>query len=154
MLSEDKRFYEHSGVDWRAVAASAWGNLWNTRTRGASTLTMQLAGLWTTVWRARRQAQRGAESSARVTATQLGTRWSKGQILEAYLNSVPLRGDLVGVGAIALTLFDKRAHGWTTPKQPSLRRWCVRANAAPERVAQRACEVLKQQALSCDEPRP
>ena len=27
------------------VAASAWGNLWNTRTRGASTLTMQLAGL-------------------------------------------------------------------------------------------------------------
>ena len=45
VYSEDRRFYEHSGVDWQAVAAAAWGNLWNTRTRGASTLTMQLAGL-------------------------------------------------------------------------------------------------------------
>ena len=45
VLSEDKRFYEHSGVDWRAVGAAAWGNLWNEKTRGASTLTMQLAGL-------------------------------------------------------------------------------------------------------------
>ena len=45
VLSEDQRFYEHSGVDWRAVSAAAWANLWNTRTRGASTLTMQLAGL-------------------------------------------------------------------------------------------------------------
>ena len=33
LLSEDQRFYEHSGVDWSAVAASAWGNLWNRRTR-------------------------------------------------------------------------------------------------------------------------
>ena len=45
VLSEDKRFYEHSGVDWRAVSSAAWANLWNQRTRGASTLTMQLAGL-------------------------------------------------------------------------------------------------------------
>jgi hypothetical protein len=36
VLSEDKRFYEHSGVDWAAVTAAAWGNLWNTRTRGAA----------------------------------------------------------------------------------------------------------------------
>ena len=45
VLSEDKRFYEHSGVDWRAVSSAAWGNVWNTKTRGASTITMQLAGL-------------------------------------------------------------------------------------------------------------
>ena len=45
IASEDRRFYQHSGIDWSAVAASAWGNLWNTKTRGASTLTMQLAGL-------------------------------------------------------------------------------------------------------------
>src|SRR5690348_12756879 len=36
VVSEDKRFYEHAGVDWRGAAAAAWGNLWNTRTRGAS----------------------------------------------------------------------------------------------------------------------
>ena len=45
VLSEDRNFYEHSGVDWGALAKSAWSNAWNTRTRGASTLTMQLAGL-------------------------------------------------------------------------------------------------------------
>ncbi|OYU41544.1 MAG: hypothetical protein CFE44_29165, partial [Burkholderiales bacterium PBB4] len=28
VLSEDKRFYEHSGVDWQAVSAAAWGNMW------------------------------------------------------------------------------------------------------------------------------
>src|SRR6201999_53930 len=45
VVSEDRRFYEHSGVDWKGVGAAAWANLWNTRTRGASTITMQLAGL-------------------------------------------------------------------------------------------------------------
>src|SRR5664279_1396678 len=35
LASEDKKFYEHAGVDWSAAAASAWRNLWNTRTRGA-----------------------------------------------------------------------------------------------------------------------
>src|SRR5260370_41336316 len=51
VLSEDKRFYEHSGVDWAAVSSAAWGNLWNQRTRGASTITMQLAGLLDGDWR-------------------------------------------------------------------------------------------------------
>ena len=45
LASEDRRFYEHAGVDWGAAAVSAWRNLWNTRTRGASTLSMQLVGL-------------------------------------------------------------------------------------------------------------
>ena len=51
VMSEDKRFFEHSGVDWSAVSAAAWGNLWNQRTRGASTITMQLAGLLDGDWR-------------------------------------------------------------------------------------------------------
>ena len=29
LLSEDRRFHEHSGVDWWAVSAAAWGNLWH-----------------------------------------------------------------------------------------------------------------------------
>ena len=45
VISEDRRFWDHGGVDWQALAASAWANAWNQRTRGASTLTMQLAGL-------------------------------------------------------------------------------------------------------------
>src|ERR1700760_1051267 len=29
VYSEDRRFYEHSGVDWKGVGAAAWANLWN-----------------------------------------------------------------------------------------------------------------------------
>lgn len=45
IASEGKRFAEHAGVDWKAAGSPAWNNLRGNRTRGASTLTMQLAGL-------------------------------------------------------------------------------------------------------------
>ncbi len=151
VLSEDRRFHEHSGVDWRAVAGSAWGNLWNTRTRGASTLTMQLAGLIDDGL----ARPEGGRSVARkfgqaLTATLLERRWSKSQILEAYLNSVPLRGELVGVAAIAQTMFGKHASGLDDAEAAIVAALVRAPNAAPERVAQRACEVLRQQALGCD----
>ncbi len=144
VLSEDKRFYEHSGVDWRAVSAAAWGNLWNSRTRGASTLTMQLAGLLDddlklgTGGRTLRQ-----KIGQAVMATQLESRWRKDQILEAYLNLVPLRGELVGVDALSRTLFDKAPHG-LNDAEAAITAALVRApNARPATVAQRACGVLK-----------
>lgn len=151
VLSEDRRFHEHSGVDWRAVAASAWSNLWNTRTRGASTLTMQLAGLLDEGL-ARPEGGRSVAQKLgqAVTATQLERRWSKSQILEAYLNSVPLRGELVGVSAIAQTLFGKHASGLDDTEAAIVAALVRAPNAAPQRVAQRACEVLQQQAMSCE----
>ena len=112
VLSEDQRFYEHAGVDWRAVSAAAWANLWNTRTRGASTLTMQLAGLLDDDLRlgtgGRTLRQKVGQA---VMATQLERSWRKDQILEAYLNLVPFRGELVGIDALARTLFAKAPHG-------------------------------------------
>jgi penicillin-binding protein 1C len=151
VLSEDQRFHEHSGIDWRAVAASAWGNLWNTRTRGASTLTMQLAGLLDDGLArpagGRSVAQKFGQA---LTATQLERHWRKSQILEAYLNSVPLRGELVGVSAIAQTLFGKHASGLDDTEAAIVAALVRAPNAAPQRVAQRACEVLRQQALGCE----
>src|ERR1035437_1620105 len=90
VLSEDKRFYEHSGVDWQAVSAAAWGNLWNRKTRGASTITMQLAALLD----ADLQRGKGGRSMLQkidqtVSAQLLERSWRKDQILEAYLNLVP-----------------------------------------------------------------
>ena len=112
VLGEDQRFWEHSGVDWSAVTRSAWANAWNTRTRGASTLTMQLAGLIDDGL-ARPAGGRSVvqKLGQALTATQLERRWKKSEILEAYLNEVPLRGELVGVGAIAQTLFAKHPSG-------------------------------------------
>ncbi len=144
VLSEDKRFYEHSGVDWRAVSAAAWGNALNQRTRGASTLSMQLAGLIEDGPRkgSERRNVLGKASQA-VAATWLEQRWRKDQILEAYLNLVPFRGEMQGIDALSRTLFGKAAHG-LDEREAAITAALVRAPNAPARVvAQRACGVLR-----------
>ncbi len=142
LLSEDRRFYQHSGVDWQAVSAAAWGNLWHQRTRGASTITMQLAGLLD----AEAPASIGRRSvsekiSQTFTAQRLERHWRKDQILEAYLNLLPLRGELVGIDALSRTLFGKAAHGLDA-REAAITAALVRApNTKAAVVAQRACGV-------------
>ena len=45
LASEDQRFFEHEGVDWKAALNAATGNLGAGNVRGASTLPRQLAGM-------------------------------------------------------------------------------------------------------------
>ncbi len=144
VLSEDKRFYEHSGVDWRAVSSAAWGNLWNTKTRGASTLSMQLAGLLDDDLRAGASGRSMGQKIGQTLSTQvLEARWRKDQILEAYLNLVPFRGDLVGIDALSRTLFGKAANG-LDEREAAVAAALVRGpNAKAAQVSSRACGVLK-----------
>jgi len=148
VLSEDRRFYEHSGVDWQAVSAAAWGNLWHQRTRGASTITMQLAGLLDGPDMGDLRQRPGGRTVAQklgqtVAAQVLDRRWRKDQILEAYLNLVPFRGEIVGIDALSRTLFGKAAHGLDM-REAAVAAALVRApNARPALVAQRACGVLR-----------
>ena len=144
VYSEDRRFYEHSGVDWRAVSAAAWANLWNHRTRGASTITMQLTGLLDEDLRrssnGRSLLQKAGQS---LSATRLETTWRKDQILEAYLNLVPYRGELVGIDALSRTLFGKAPHG-LDQREAALTAALVRApGATAPQVARRACGLLR-----------
>ncbi len=145
LLSEDRRFFEHSGVDWQAVAAAAWSNLRHAQVRGASTLSMQLASLLDPALRpehggSRSLLQKLAQAQA---AWRLERHWRKTQILEAYLNLVPFRGELVGVDALSRTLFGKAPHALTA-SEAALAAALVRApNAAPAQVAHRACALLK-----------
>lgn len=143
LLSEDKRFYEHSGVDWPAVSAAAWGQLWHGRTRGASTVTMQLAGLLDGDWRQRSGGRSVVQKLGQTVAAQvLERRWRKDQILEAYLNLLPFRGELVGIDALSRTLFGKAPQGLDL-REAAIATALVRApNAAPAQVARRACGVL------------
>lgn len=144
VLSEDRRFYEHSGVDWRAVSGAAWANLWNTRTRGASTLSMQLTGLLDPELRAGTGGRSMTQKIGQTFSAQvLEQRWRKDQILEAYLNLVPFRGELVGIDALSRTLFGKAAHG-LDERESAVAAALVRApNARAAQVAQRACGVLR-----------
>ncbi|BET12463.1 transglycosylase domain-containing protein [Pandoraea sputorum] len=151
IVSEDKRFYEHSGVDWRGVAAAAWGNLWHSRTRGASTLTMQLAGLLDDDLRpSARNRSVTQKIGQAATALWLEQRWRKDQILEAYLNLVPFRGELVGISAVSQTLFGKLPIGLDA-REAAIAVALLRAPNAPAgRVSQRACGILKDMGQGTD----
>ena len=151
VLSEDRRFWDHGGVDWRALAGSAWANAWNQRTRGASTLTMQLAGL-TDEQLVRPAGGRSVAGklSQMQRARGFEAAWSKAQILEAYLNRVPLRGELVGVAAAANVLFGKHASGLDSLEAALLAAMVRAPNAGATVVEKRACDVLRQQQQSCD----
>jgi len=143
LVSEDRRFYEHAGVDWSAAAASAWRNLWNTRTRGASTLSMQLVGLLDDD--ARRHGRRSVTEklSQAAGALWLEQRWQKAEILEAYLNLAGFRGELVGVAAMSRGLFGKWPDG-LDERESALAAALLRApGATPQTVAVRACGVLQ-----------
>lgn len=144
--SEDKRFYSHSGVDWRAIAAAAWGMAFGQGRRGASTLTMQLSSLLSG-----EREQRGARRRSIAqkidqieAARELERHWSKQQIVEAYLNLAPFRGEIVGVDALARVLFQKHASGLNT-RESALAAAMLRApNASARTLAQRACALLKE----------
>ncbi|GJH27620.1 penicillin-binding protein 1C [Caballeronia novacaledonica] len=142
VVSEDKRFYEHAGVDWRGAAAAAWGNLWNTRTRGASTVTMQLTGLIDADKSAGRRSI-GEKAEQTIGALWLERTWRKDQILEAYLNLVPFRGEIVGLSALSQTLFGKAPSG-LDEREAALAAALVRAPNAPyAKVAARSCVILR-----------
>jgi hypothetical protein len=79
------------------------------------------------------------------SARELEKQWKKSEILEAYLNLVAFRGEIVGINALAQTLFDKHPSGldW---EEAAVAAALVRGpNATAATVAQRACGIP-----SCD----
>ena len=146
IASEDQRFLQHAGVDWTAVAGAAIGRANAGGTRGASTITMQLAGLLDpelALPRGGRSVTTKIEQAA--AALRIERTWTKDQILEAWLNLVPFRGEQVGVAAMSQALFQKAPSGLNA-EEAAIAAALLRApNAAPALVGQRACGVLKVQ---------
>ena len=141
LQGEDRRFQAHGGVDARAVLAAA-RDAARGRRRGASTITMQLADLL-----AEREApaRRGTRDLTQKLAQmrrawQLEARWSKEQILEAYLNLLQFRGELQGVRAASAMLAGKTPAGLTADEASILAALLPHPAARPERVARRACD--------------
>ena len=102
---EDRRFWDHGGIDLRAVARAARDNLRARRVvSGASTLTMQLARLL-------RPADRdwGGKFGQALWALRLEYHLDKQQILEQYLNRVHLGQAAMGVGAATSLYFGTSA---------------------------------------------
>lgn len=160
IAAEDKRFYEHGGVDWSGLAGAAWDSLWRTldgrRARGGSTLTMQLAGMLdpalALTGSARTLTQKWDQAQA---ALVLERTWTKPQILEAYLNLASYRGELRGLDAAAHGLFGKAPAGLDAREAAILVALLRGPNASAALVAQRACSVtaLSAPEVACEELR-
>ncbi len=145
LQAEDQRFYQHEGVDWSAAGKAAWDNLFRSRPRGASTITMQLAALLDPRLQPAQQGRSWSQKWDQVQAArELDASWSKAQILEAYLNLVSYRGELQGVGAAARGLFDKAPSGLDLSEAMIMASLLRGPNAAPALVWQRACALSRE----------
>ncbi len=109
LSAEDRRFYEHGGVDlqgvlravFAAVEAKVHGS--NKRAQGASTITQQVAKNF--LLTNERSIERKIKEA--ILAIRIEGAYSKDRILELYLNEIFLGMNSYGVGAAALTYFNK-----------------------------------------------
>ena len=148
ITAEDRRFRAHGGVDWLGLAGafretSAGGR------RGGSTITMQLAAaLHPELERSGRRDARQKWRQMR-QAIAMERRWSKDELLEAWLNLTGFRGELEGIDAAAHSLFGKRASGLERAESALLAALVRSPNASASRVAQRACVLLQMEEGAC-----
>ncbi len=143
---EDKRFYEHHGVDPMAMARAAIqfagsGHI----VSGGSTLTMQVARLL----EPRQHRSFGAKLRQIARALELEYALSKDEILSLYLTLAPYGGNLEGIRAASLAYFGKEPRRLSLgeaallvalPQSPELRRpdrYPEAARAARDRVLDR-----------------
>ena len=103
---EDKRFYEHRGVDLRGMARAVWADISHRGTvQGGSTITQQL------VKNAYLTSQKtiARKLTEAALAWQLEQRWSKDRILTAYLNTVYFGNGAYGVEQASKVYFHHSA---------------------------------------------
>ena len=107
IATEDHRFYEHHGIDWRRTVGAALHTFSGDR-QGGSTITQQLArnlypdeiGRAPTLTRKLKEA---------ITALKIEAIYRKDEILETYLNTVPFLYNAYGIEMAARTYFDTSA---------------------------------------------
>jgi penicillin-binding protein 1C len=152
IAAEDRRFRSHRGVDWLALVGSVRDAGAGAR-RGASTIPMQLAAALhpqlersgrRDVWQKWRQVRQ---------AIALERSWTKDQVLEAWLNLAPFRGELEGIDAAARALFGKRPAGLERAESALLAALVRSPNAPAARVAERGCALLAADRDACDAAR-
>jgi 1A family penicillin-binding protein len=107
---EDRRFYEHGGVDWKRFMGALFKNVKSGGVEeGGSTITMQLArNLFPRTLPYRERSIRRKFMEMRV-ARQIERRFDKPKILELYLNHIYLGEGTYGVDAAAQEYFGKPA---------------------------------------------
>lgn len=147
LATEDRKFYEHKGINYLAIARALFEGFRGERIRGASTITQQLAKqLFLTPERTLTRKLREA-----VLAKQLEEHLGKDEILYLYLNQIYFGSGAHGVAAAAETYFRKELKDLTLaeiamiaglPQRPT--DWSPIAN--PKNAKRRQREVLNNMA--------
>ncbi|MFM2375305.1 MAG: hypothetical protein RLZZ165_402 [Bacteroidota bacterium] len=118
IATEDIRFYNHSGIDPQSFLAISKEVLSGKRPRGGSTITMQLArNLYNDIGRERSLWRKLKEM---VVAVLLERKFTKDEILTAYLNTVSFVGNTYGIQNGALEYFGKDAKDLTVVESAML----------------------------------
>jgi len=113
IASEDRRFYQHNGIDYQGIARATLSNLRSANVvEGGSTITQQLARILflnqdRTIWRKLKEIRLSQKIEANLT---------KEQILERYLNLVYLGEGAYGVADAAWVYFSKPVDELTVPE--------------------------------------
>ena len=150
IAAEDRRFRSHGGVDWLGMLG-AFRETGAGGRRGGSTITMQVAA-WLYPEELERSGRRGAWQKwlQMRQAAALEKTWTKDELLEAWLNLTPFRGELEGVDAASRALFQKRPAGLDRGEAAILAALARAPNAPAARVAGRACALLQLKAKDED----
>ncbi|MFP4465814.1 MAG: penicillin-binding protein 1C [Candidatus Goldiibacteriota bacterium] len=140
---EDKMFYYHPGVNPYAVLRALYLNITSGRiVSGGSTITQQVAKLIDP-----RERTYTAKLIEMFRAFQLELKYTKKEILEIYLNIIPMGGNIEGVSAASYLYFNKHPRKLTPgeaallialPKRPN----AVRPDRNPEAAGKARNSVL------------
>lgn len=109
IASEDQRFMQHHGFDFKEIQKAAKENLSNDRKRirGGSTISQQTAKN-VFLWQGRSWLRKGLEAYFTLLIEMM---WSKQRIMEVYLNSIEMGDGIYGVDAVAHLHFGTTADG-------------------------------------------
>lgn len=153
---EDARFYQHSGVDWKANAAILWYLIKGDK-RGSSTITQQLVKNIFDTRNAKKNGLLGKIPGVRMLAvkmkewkiaSQLEAQYTKEQILHLYINAVDFGGNHFGLKTASAYFFGKEP-AMLSPSECAILIGVLKASTTyhpilhPDRCKQRRDVVLE-----------
>jgi len=108
---EDKRFFKHEGIDYWALVRASAGLIIPGYTGGGSTITQQLCKFQYTGAASRKTFKRiWQKMKEMVIAAKVENKYSKQDILAAYLNEFDFSYKSIGISSAAKTYYNKRWH--------------------------------------------
>lgn len=152
--TEDKRFFSHLGVDPVGTARAVWAILRHRPIQGASTITMQLSDLITKdVLIENHTIKKGSilhKLRQVINALYIESKWSKNEILEAYLNLIHLRGEFQGVPALSYAYLNKHPLALDRSETEVIAAMIASPNQSARALNEKACRLLRTQAPQDD----